>query len=154
MKKHIIINIISTTLFVIAGFSLAMTILTLTEWEDLFCGTMYAIVTIGYAFFGVVFQRWAQSEETYYTSKQTEVDEIYNELTRMFNKHYWALNIDKTIPHRHNKLKLTEWAADVALACQLYQEEYNTKELDPNAHQDLSIMIGLAQDLIENKKYI
>lgn len=154
MKKHQIINILSITCFMISGMGIILASLLFTEWFDILYGIIAVIVAIGYGFFGIVFQRWAQSEHTYYTSKQTEVDEIYNELTRMFNKHYWALNIDKTIPSRYNKLKLPEWAADVAMACALYQEEYNTKDFDPNAHQDLSIMIGLSKDLIDNKKYI
>lgn len=154
MKKFIIINIISILCFLTAGLGLAFTILMFTEWFDLLHGLLSAVITIGYSFFGIVFQKWSQSEREYYNSKQTEVDEIYNELTRMFNKHYWALNIDKTIPSRYNKLKLPEWAADVAMACALYQEEYNTKDFDPNVHQDLSIMIGLSKDLIDNKKYI
>ena len=75
----------------------------------------------------------------------------------LFRDHWYKLDIldsNYLVPAFNHKSRVLEWAADVAVACQVYQMVYNVAVIDPNTNNDLSTMIELAKNLIENKKYI
>lgn len=87
--------------------------------------------------------------------QQTLVKENYfDRLSTLFRKYYWVLSVDTLVPFYSNKKKVLEWAADIAIAAHVHRYDYNTKETNPKVDKDLDLMIVLAKELIENKKYI
>ena len=154
MSNYTIKNLISVICFIISGFCFALSVVCLTEWETVFYTVVAAFISIIYCIIGLHVQRGAQEDYVDYISKRKEVGKIYFELSHMHKKYYWALNVDSIIPSYKDKHSLLAWAADIAVVCQAYRHDHKTEELDPNTDQDLSIMIGLAQDLIEFKKYL
>ena len=153
MTNYKIFTITSTIAFILSGFCLALFIVSAMEW-GMDTTIISAICSVCFGFFGISEHKSGVNAYKYYLSKQEEVRDIYSELSHMHKKYYWALNVDSIIPSYKDKHSLLAWAADIAVVCQAYRHDYKTEELDPNTDRDLSIMIGLAQDLIEFKKYL
>ena len=154
MKNYNFKNMISVICLVITGFCMSISLLCITEWGEVFYAILGGIMSVLYCIVGIAFKKDANEDYEYYLSQQEHIKETYEELKYMYKKYYWALDVDSLVPSLKNKKNLLIWAADTAVACQVYQHDYKTAELDSNADTDLHIMINLAKDLINNKKYI
>ena len=155
MKMHQFKNIVSVVCFIIAGFCLAMSVTCAAEWSATLEATISAIVFVLYLLIGLCAKKGATEDyENYIYVRKITKEDYYDRLSYLFKKHYWTLDVDKLIPSFHDKKLLLEWAADVAVACQAYQHDYSTKEKAPIINHELEQMIELANQLIENKKYI
>lgn len=154
MKMYQFKNVVSIICFVIAGFCLAMAITCVAEWSATLEVIISSIMFILYLLIGLCAKKGAKEDYENYVYVRKLVKEDYDRLSYLFKKHYWTLDVDKLVPSFNDKKLLLEWAADVALTCRAYQHDYNTKEKSPIFNHDLDLMIELANQLIDNKKYV
>ena len=154
MKNYTIKNLISVICLIMTGFCASIALLCVIKWSTVFYAILGSVMSVLYLIMGILIKKDANEDYEYYLSKQEEIKEIYKELSYMYKKYYWALDVDSLVPSLKNKKNLLAWAADTAVACLVYQHDYKTAELDSNADTDLNIIINLAQDLIDNKKYL
>lgn len=154
MKMYQFKNIISIVCFVISGFCLAMAITCIAEWQVISEAIVSFITSIAYLIIGICSQKGSQEDREDYINQHKSIKEIYNELSHLYKKYYWILDVDSTVPALKNKKEFLKWSIDISLVCLAYQYDYNTAKNDKQTNQDLDIMINLIQELIDNKKYI
>lgn len=154
MKNYQLKSIISIICFIITGFCLAMTIVCAVEWDAISESIIGSIMSIAYFIIGLCAKKGSQEDKEDHIRTQESIKDTYSELSHLYKKYYWVLDVDSLVPSLKNKKKLLEWAADTAVACQVYQHDYNTATNDPNTNLDLDLMINLSQELIDNKKDI
>lgn len=154
MKNYTLKNIFSIICFIITGFCILAALICIIEWDDIFYSILSSIISILYLIVGIALHRDANEDYKYYLSKQEEIKETYEQLSYMYKKYYWALDVDSLVPSLKNKKNLLIWAADTAVACQVYLYDYDTKNKNPKLHNDLKLMIELSKNIIENKKYL
>ena len=154
MKNYTVKNIISIICFIITGFCASIALLCAIEWGEVLYSILGGAMSVLYLISGIMVKKDANEDYEYYLSQQEYIKETYEELSYMYKKYCWALDVDNIMPSCEDKHNLLAWAADIAVACQVYQHDYKTAELDSNADTDLNIIIHLAKELIENKKYI
>lgn len=154
MKTYKLKSILSVICFIIAGFCLAMAIICAVEWDATSESIIGSIMSIAYFIIGLCAKKGSQEDHEDYINTRKSIKETYFELSHLYKKYYWVLDIDSLVPSLKNKKKLLEWLADTAVACQVYQHDYNTATNDPDTNLDLELIINLSQELIDNKKDI
>lgn len=155
MKMYQFKNIVSTICTLIGIFCLVISVLCLKVWND----NMYGIISITlvaiYLIVGICAKIGADEDKEEYATMHKYVKEMYyDKLSVLYHKHFWKLDVDYMVPTMNKKLELLQWAVDVSMACKVYQHDYNTAKDDPELNKDLNEMCNLAQNLIDNKKYI
>ena len=154
MKNYTFKNILSMICFIITGFCASIALICITAWCEVVCAIICGAISVYYCITGIAFKKNANKDYKYYLSQQEFIQKTYTELSYMYKKYYWILDVDSLVPSLKNKKNLLMWAVDTAVACQAYQYDYNTADLDYNTDTDLNIMINLAKELIKNKKYL
>lgn len=154
MKNYTLKNIFSIICFIITGFCVSSALICIIEWDDIFYSILSGIISILYLIVGIALHRDANEDYEYCLSKQEEIKETYEQLSYMCKKYYWALDVDSLVPSLKNKKQILIWAADTAVACQVYIHDYDTKDKNPKLHNDLKLMIELSKNIIDNKKYL
>ena len=154
MKNYQLKTIISILCFVLCGFALCLSVVCVVEWNAISESIIGSIVSIAYFIIGLCAKKGSQEDREDYINQHKSIEEIYNELSHLYKKYYWILDVDSTMPALKNKKKLLKWSIDISLVCLAYQHDYNTAKNDKQTNQDLDIMINLVQELIDNKKYL
>ena len=156
MKMYNIKKFISVICIVISIVLLVLAVFCKYLWQDnmytIYCVSLMAI----YMIVGICAGHGAKEDYEEYQCENKFIKIVYyDKLSKLVIKHYWKLDIDCTVPYfKNNKKAILEWAADVAMACQTYMFDYDTENKDPQLNQELKTMTELAQEIIDNKKYL
>lgn len=154
MKTYQLKTIISILCFVICGFTLCLSVVCVAEWDAISESIIGSIASIAYFIIGLCAKKGSQEDCENYINTRASIKETYSELSHLYKKYYWILNVDSLVPSLKNKKRLLKWAADTAVICKAHQYDYNTAQNNPQTNLDLDLMINLIQELIDNKKYI
>lgn len=154
MKTYQLKTIISILCFIFCGFTLCLSVVCIAEWDAMSESIICFIVSIVYLILGLCAKKGSQEDREDYINTRASIKETYSEISHLYKKYYWILDVDSTVPLLKNKKQLLKWAADTAVVCLAYQYDYNTAKNDKQTNQDLDIMINLIQELIDNKKYL
>ena len=154
MKNYQLKTIISILCFILCGFTLCLSVVCIAEWDAISESIIGSIMSIAYFIIGLCAKKGSQEDCEDYINQHKSIEEIYNQLSYLYKKYDWILDVDSTVPVFTNKKQLLTWAADTAVACQVYLYDYDIKDKNPKVHNDLKLMIELAKNIIENKKYL
>ena len=155
MKMYQFKNILSVICTLIALLCLTISALCLFVWNDSLYAIIGAALTAAYLIIGICTKIGADEDREEYIDMHKYVKErYYDKLSVLYHKHFWKLDVDCMVPTMNQKLELLKWAVDVSMACKAYQYDYNTAKDDPELDEALNEMCNLAQNLINNKKYI
>lgn len=155
MKMYQFKNILSVICTLIGIFCLVISVLCLKVWHDTMYGIIGAMLTAAYLIIGICTKIGADEDKEEYIDMHKYVKErYYDKLSVLYHKHFWKLGMDCQVPYFKDKKAILEWAADMAMACHTYMFDYDTENLDPKLNQELQTMTELAQEIIDNKKYL
>lgn len=155
MKTYQFKNAISIICFVITGFCITICAMCIAEWHDTLHAIISTALSLIYLVIGLCAKYGAMEDyDDYLTMKSCVKENCFDRLVYLFRKYKFLLDLNLTIPLYSDKQKVIAWAVDVAVSCQAYQHDYNTAKTDPILNHDLDLMIELANQLIDNKKYI
>ena len=154
MKNYQLKTIISIICFMLCGFTLCLSVVCVAEWGAISESIIDTIMSIAYFIIGLCAKKGSQEDREDYINQHKSIKEIYNKLSHLYKKYYWILDVDSTVPALKNKKDLLIWAADTAVACQVYISDDDIKDKNPKLHNDLKLMIELSNNIIENKKYL
>lgn len=154
MKMYQFKNLISVICALIAIISFTASIMFMADFNN----DAYAIACITATaislFLSICARCGAKEDYEDYMNNHHKIEGMYKKLVKYYNKHYWKLDLYYMIPHFSNKYNVTKFAADIALECQTYMFDCDTENKDPELNKDLVEMTELAQEIIDNKKYI
>lgn len=154
MKNYYILKTISIVCFILTGVCAMISAICILEYKAAPEAILTAFMTIVAFVLGVIYTKNATEAFKDYINIRSSLRKSYDQLSTLYIKNYWALDIDSLIPVFTNKKQLLVWCADTAIACQVYQGDYKTEAYMPTAHQELSQMISLAKEIINHKQYL
>lgn len=152
MKNYLTLRIISIICFVLTGVSAMIAIFCALEYKAVTETIVTAIMTAIFFVFGVIYTNHVNKEFEKYVIIRRELRKSYDQLSKLYKKHYWILDVDHLIPTFTNKKQLLIWCADTATACHVYQGDYKLNNICLN--RELSQMISLAKEIIDHKQYL
>lgn len=154
MKNYLTLKTISIICFILTGLCAMISTFCALEYKAATEAILTAFMTIVAFVLGIIYTKNATEAFKDYINIRKELRKAYDQLSTLYIKNYWALDIDSLIPVFTNKKDLLVWCADTAIACKVYQGDYKTEKCMPAAHQELSQMISLAKEIIDHKQYL
>lgn len=154
MKNYLTLKTISIICFILTGVCAMISAICILEYKAAPEAILTACMTILAFVLGMIYTKNTTEAFKDYINIRRELRKSYNELSALYKKNYWALDVDSPIPIFTNKKQLLIWCADTAIACQVYQCDYKTEAYMPTAHKELSQMISLAKEIINHKQYL
>lgn len=151
MKNYHISKFISIICFILTGVCAMISAICTLEYKAASEAVLTAFMTITFVKLGIIYTNHTNKAFEKCINIRRELRKSYDELSNLYKKHYWILDVDHLIPTFTNKKQLLIWCADTAIACQVYQGDSK-----PNVclHKELSKMISLAQEIIDHKRYL
>lgn len=154
MKNYLTLKTTSIICFILTGLCAMISAICALEYEAPDVSILTAFMTIVAFVLGIIYTKNATEAFEDYVNMRSELRKSYNELSALYKKHYWALDVDSLVPVFTNKKQLLTWCADTAVACQVYQNDYKTETRMPEANEELEQMISFALEIIDNKQYL